>query len=281
MDNIKKYYKTNWIYDYLLKTFVVLCTAFIFLFSADVYSAEKKIEIGIDEQLGAKVPLNLKFKDETGKEVSLKELFTKPTVFAFVYYECPGICSPLMNSIAQVADRSDLVPGENYNIVVLSMDETEKPALADQKKVNYLKMITKRFPPESWKFLTGDSASIRQLADAAGFYYKRDGKQFLHTGAIIFISPEGKICRYLFPGYSEKGGYDILPFDFKMAVIETSQGKTNPTIARVLQYCFSYDPKGKTYVLNLTRIFGAGILLFAAIFVVYLTAKPKKVKKTR
>ena len=87
--------------------------------------------------------------------------------------------------------------------------------------------------------------------------------------------------RYLFPSYTDKGGYSILPFDFKMAITETSQGKTIPTIARVLQLCFSYDPEGKTYVLNFTRIFGAGILLLAAVFVVYITVKPKKDRKKR
>ena len=125
---------------------------------------------------------------------------------------------------------------------------------------------------------TGDSTSIKQLADAAGFYFQRKGDQFLHTGALIFIDKTGKITRYLFPGYSDKYGFAILPFDFKMAISETAQGKEMPTISRVLQYCFSYDPEGKTYVLNVTRISGAVIIVFAAIFVIYLTFSKKKKK---
>jgi protein SCO1/2 len=98
----------------------------------------------------------------------------------------------------------------------------------------------------------------------------------LHTGAFIFIDKDGKICRYLFPYFSDRSGFGILPFDFKMAITETSEGKLSPTIARVLQFCFRYDPQGKTYVLSLTRIFGAIILIMVVIFLIYIKFKPKK-----
>ncbi len=137
-------------------------------------------------------------------------------------------------------------------------------------------MIEKEFPENAWRFLTGDSMNIKQLADAAGFYYQREGKEFIHSGAFIFVTPEGKITRYLFPGYSDKGGFNILPFDFKMAVTETQEGKVSPTIARVLQFCFSYDPEGKTYVFNITRVIGAGMIVLAIGFVIFITVKPKK-----
>lgn len=258
-----------------------LLAVLVLLISFNAFAADKKIEIGIDEQLGSKIPLNLKFNDENGIEVVLKDLFTKPTVLAFVYYECPGICSPLMTSMAEMVDQTDMIPGEDYNIVTVSMDETEKPELAADKKRNYMKMIRMNFPPASWRFLTGDSASIKQLADAAGFYFKREGKEFLHSGALIFVNTDGMISRYLFPSFTQQGGYHVLPFDFKMAIHETSEGKTIPTVARVLQFCFSYDPEGKTYVLNFTRIFGAGILVLAAIFIVFLKVKPKKDRNKR
>ena len=250
----------------------------VFLFNFSVPSQSKKIEIGIDEQLGKKLPLNLEFYDEAGNKKPLSEFINGPTVLAFVYYQCPGICSPLMTSVAELINRVDLKPVENYNIITLSFDETEKHDLATDKKRNYMKIIEKEFPENAWRFLTGDSVNIRILTDAAGFYFKREGDQFIHSGALIFISSDGKICRYLFPDYSDSRGYNILPFDFKMAIVETSEGKATPTIARMLQFCFSYDPEGKTYVLNLTRIFGGGILLMAAAFVLYLRIKPKKVK---
>lgn len=251
----------------------------VILFTADTYA--DKIKIGIDEQLGKTLPLNIVYNDEQGKPVLLKDLMTKPTVFTFVYYDCPGICTPMLNSLAEVIQISDLQPGKDYNIISLSIDETDTPALALKKKKNYLDMIEKEFPGNAWRFLTGDSIKIKQLTDAAGFYYQREGKEFIHSGAFIFVTPEGKITRYLFPGYSDKAGFNILPFDFKMAVTETQEGKVSPTIARFLQFCFSYDPEGKTYVFNITRVIGAGMIVLAVGFVIFITVKPKKTQVKR
>jgi protein SCO1/2 len=238
---------------------------------------ERKIEIGVDEQLGSYLPLDARFVDEYGKEYTLRELFTKPTVLAFVYYECPGICSPLMMELADIINKTDLVIGVDYNVVTISMDDREKPENALKRKEVFLKTIDKNIPPDSWKFLTGDSATIRSVSDKAGFYFKREGKDFRHAGTFIFVDSKGKICRYLFPGFSERSGFGILPFDFKMAVLETSESKTSPTVAKVLQFCFTYKPEGRTYVLNLTRIFGVLILFFVGIFILYIKFKPKKV----
>ncbi len=241
-----------------------------------VFASEKQIEIGIDEQLGKTIPLQEKFLDEDGNSVLLKDLFTKPTVLAFVYYNCPGICSPLLMELSNTINKSDLVIGVDYNIVVISMDEFETPKDATTRKKTFLKVIDQTIPPESWRFLTGDSATIKKVADAAGFYFERQGKDFLHTGAFIFVDNNGKICRYLFPSYTDRRGFGILPFDFKMAVLETSKGTISPTIGKVLQYCFKYDPQGKTYVLNITQVFGAIILLLVVVFLLFIKFKPKK-----
>ena len=251
----------------------IIISVFAFITKAE----DKKIEVGIDEQLGKSIPLQEFFVDENGNKVQLKDLFTKPTVLSFVYYNCPGICSPLLMEMSDIINKSEMVAGVDYNVVSISMDELETPKDAMERKQTFFKALDKNIPPESWKFLTGDSATIKKVADAAGFYFKRNGKDFLHAGAFIFVDNNGKICRYLFPSYSEKRGFGILPFDFKMSVIETSEGKISPTMAKVLQFCFSYDPEGQTYVLNFTRIFGAGILIIIGIFViVYLRVKPKK-----
>ena len=251
----------------------IIILAFTFIIKAD----DKKIEVGIDEQLGKSIPLQESFFDENGNKVQLKDLFTKPTVLSFVYYNCPGICSPLLMELSDIINKSDLIAGVDYNVVSISMNELETPKDAMERKHTFFKTLDKNIPPESWKFLTGDSVSIKKITDAAGFYFKRNGKDFLHADAFIFIDNQGKICRYLFPSYTERRGFGILPFDFKMSVIETSEGKISPTISKVLQFCFSYDPEGQTYVLNFTRIFGAGILIIIGIFViVYLRVKPKK-----
>ncbi len=236
----------------------------------------------IEEHLGAKLPLNLKFYDSDGKTVMLKDIINKPTIIDFVYYECPGICSPLMTEVANAANISDLKPGVDYQILSISMDETETPQIALKKKKTFLSLIdSKPFPDTAWRFLTGDSLSIDELTRAAGFTFKRTGRNFIHAGALIFISPAGEVCRYLYPGYSQTRGFGILPFDFKMAVLEAAQGKQTPVIGRVLQYCFSYDPQGKTYVFNILRIFGAGILLGVIVFVVIIKVKPKKDKRNK
>lgn len=231
------------------------------------------------EQLGAKLPLNLSFFDEAGNKVILKNLINKPTIIDFVYYECPGICSPLMTEVAHVANTSDLIPGKDYQIISISFDESEVWQIAEKKKKTFLSLIDQKpFPDSAWRFLTGDSLNIDKITRAAGFMFQRTGRNFIHTGVLVFVSPKGEICRYLYPDYSHTRGFGILPLDFKMAVLEAEQGKQTPMIGRLLQFCFSYDPKGRTYVFNIIRIFGAGILLGVVAFVVFIKIKPKKVK---
>ena len=257
---------------------------YLILTSCFTVMAKDHIKVGIDEQLGAYIPLDVHFKNADGKDVVLKDLISSSdvTILSFVYYQCPGICSPLLFELSDIVNKSDLELGYDYKIVSISFDEFETPEIARKKKKGFISAIDKTVPEDAWLFLTGDSTSIKTVTDAAGFYFKREGKQFRHSGAFIFVNKEGKICRYLFPGYTNKGGFTILPFDFKMAVLETNEGKVSPTIAKVLQFCFSYDPAGKGYVLNVTRIFGAGILLLAAIFLVVIIVKPKKkITKTR
>jgi protein SCO1/2 len=231
----------------------------------------KKIEIGIDEKIGNILPLNTMFFDEKGNFVSLKEIIKKPTILNFVYYRCPGICSPILTELTSIVNFHDMEIGTDYQIVTISFDDREKFELAAAKRDNYFALLKKPIPDDSWKFLTGDSASIYQLTQAAGFYFKREGNDFIHAGALIVISPEGKIARYL-------NGIKFLPFDVKMAITEAAEGRTGPTITKLLAYCYSYNPEGRMYVFNVTRVAGGVILLFAAVFIVYLTAKPKKVQ---
>jgi protein SCO1/2 len=238
--------------------------------------ANDKIEVGIDEQLGKNIPSDVTFKDENGDTVELGNLITGPTVLALVYYHCPGICNPLMFELANVMNKSDLEPGYDYNVISISIDEFETPEIAAKKKKEMLSSFDKDISEASWHFLTGTKENIKRVTNTAGFYFKREKDELRHAGTLIFLDKNGKICRYLFPSYTENHGYGILPFDFKMAVLETSQGKETPTISHVLRFCFSYDPEGKTYALNLTRIFGIAILLFVGIFLLVIKLKPKK-----
>jgi len=257
-----------------MKLFLITIALSISIISVSL--SNDKIEVGIDEQLGKNIPLKATFNDEDGNPVVLKDLITGPTVLALVYYHCPGICNPLMFELANVMNKSDLEPGYDYNVVSISIDEFETDSLASEKKKEMLSGFDKEVSPESWRFLTGTKEEIKKVSDAAGFYFKREGNELRHAGTLIFVDKNGKICRYLFPSYTENHGFGILPFDFKMAILETSEGKETPTIARVLRFCFSYDPEGNTYALNFTRIFGVAILLFVGIFFIVIKLKPKK-----
>jgi protein SCO1/2 len=228
-----------------------------------------KKEIGFDEKIGESIPLDLRFLDEHGQTVSLKQLFDKPVLFCLVYYRCPGLCSPLLRGVADVIDKMDLEPDKDFRVVTISFDPNETYITASDKKNNYLASMKKQIPDDSWRFLVGDSASIAQITDAVGFRYLPQGNDFMHGAAIMAVSPGGKIARYLY-------GTEFQPLDVKLALIEASEGRTGPTISKLMKLCYSYDPDAKQYVLSITRIAGGGILFFMAIFVTVFVIKKKK-----
>lgn len=227
-------------------------------------------EIGVIEHLNDFLPTDIYITGLDSQKVRLTDLIDKPTVLNFVYYRCPGICSPLMEGLAEVMDRSDLIPNKDYQVLTISFDPTETLDLASRKKTNYLNLVNKKESiSDGWKFFIADSASIIKATQAVGFQYKKTGNDFLHAASIMVISPDGKITRYL-------NGLYFLPFEFKMAIIEASKGQSGPTINKILQFCYSYDPVGQTYVLNVTKIAGS-LILFVAVFIfLYLIFKPKK-----
>jgi protein SCO1/2 len=229
-------------------------------------------EIGIFEKLGEYAPLDLTFRDENGDSVMLNNIVDKPTVFSLVYFNCPGICSPLLSGKVDVLDRLDMKPGIDYEVVTISFDPTDNPTLARDKKKNYFAAFRKGpFPEEHWRWLTGDSLTIKKFTDAVGFKYKRVDKDFIHAGALIVLSKEGRISRYL-------RGILFQRFDLKMAITEASEGRMGPTVSKVLLYCFSYDPEGKRYAFNILKVSGTVFLFFLVVFIGFLTIKRKTIK---
>lgn len=227
------------------------------------------------EHLGKVLPLNLKFVDSEGKEVLLKDLINKPTVIDFCYYRCSGICTPLMTEISDVIGKVDLQPGKDYDIISLSIDQNETPAIAARKKRSMIGLVNRKIPADSWRFLTGDSLNIAKISAVAGFHFKRTIGGFLHKGVLIFVDKNGKICRYVHPGYTSRGDFQILPSAFKMSVKDAEMGSVTSTIANVLQTCFSFKPKGKdTLVLALVVL--TGLLAFASVLIVIKKANPNK-----
>jgi len=209
---------------------------------------------------------------ENGDTVLTGHLFGKPIVLNLVYFRCPGICTPLMDGLADVVKKSGLIIGKDYRIVTVSFNPREGTKLAKQKKANYLKVTGLEEAKGGWIFYTSDSANISRLTQSVGFRYKQTGTDFLHTGTLIFIASNGKITRYL-------NGVRFLPFEFKMAVIETSKGQSGPTINKVLQYCYSYDPEGHQYTLNITRV--AGIIITFFLLVLFLSLIIWSMRKKR
>jgi protein SCO1 len=248
-----------------------IAIALIFILGFQIMSAQdglmQQTVIGVDEKLGETLPGDIRLIDESGDTVYLDHFIDKPTIITLVYYRCPGICSPLMEGVAEAIDRTDLKLGEEYQVLTISFDPRETTDLAVNKKRNHLTLMRNRAAEEHWKFFTSDSASIARLTDGVGFRYKRTGNDFIHSATLIVVSPEGKISRYL-------NGTYFLPFEVKMAVLEASEGRVGPTINKILQFCYTYDPAGQTYVLNITKVAGIIIIFFSLLLLVVLSVKP-------
>ena len=229
-----------------------------------IAQTDADIEIGVVEKLDQYIPLDAMLVDEKGDTLIIGDLIDKPTILNFVYYRCPGICSPLMDGLADAMDGNDLVLGEDYQALTISFDPREGYFLAVKKKNNYLNLMEKKEEAEKgWLFFTSDSASIVRLTEAAGFRYKSAGNDFIHSATLIILDPTGKITRYM-------NGIYFLPFELKMSILEAAEGKSGPTINRVLQYCYSYDPEGQKYVLNITKVTATLILFFAVVLILVL-----------
>jgi len=247
---------------------------YIILFLPIILLAQAKtIEVGIDEKLGEYIPMDAEFLESDSTKVKLGEIITKPTILALVYYHCPDICSPMLTELSSLVDKIQLEPLKDFQVVTVSFDDKETPSVARLWKKNYLFPIKRNFPESAWNFLTGDSVNIEKLTNSLGFYYKRSGENdFIHASTLVAISPDGKISRYLF-------GLKFNPFDVKLALIDAQRGKTNPTIAKVLQFCYSYDPEGRNYTFNFTKIVGMIMLVAVGIFFGFLTLKKRKNSK--
>lgn len=228
-------------------------------------------EVGIDERLGGQVPLGLALRDEEGRAVTLGALLDKPTILTLNYFRCAGICTPMLNGVTEVVDRTLAVPGVEFQVITVSFDPRDTPEIAATKRTNYLREIHRPFPPGAWRFLTGEAAATKALCDAVGFKFKADGDDFIHAGAIIFLSPKGKVTRYMY-------GTTYLPADLQQAVQEAARGEAQPTINKYLKFCFSYDPAGRKYVLNVTAVSAIGIILAAIAFVGALAFRGRRTK---
>lgn len=240
-------------------------------YSSDtVAPAQKRVELV--EQLGKKIPLNLTFTDSTGTEVQLGQLIDRPTVMVPVYYTCRSVCNFMLGGLAQVLPEIKLNAGEDYRVIAFSFDHEETVKLAKHNKKTYLTAIQAPYPEDAWHFLTGTQENILHLTDAAGYYFAKDGDEFLHPVAAFVVSADGTIVRYLI-------GQRFMPLDLTMALFEASAGRIGTPIRKALEFCFSYDPEGRRYVFNLLRVSGTVILLTLGSFLLFLIFSGRKKKQ--
>lgn len=247
----------------------------IFSSSASGNESEENVDIGVNEQLGKILNLDYQFVDEAGDTVVLADLVDKTTILSFVYYTCPGICSPLLGGLQSVVDKVDMEPGIDFKVVTISINTDETHTIAKEKKKNYMMGLRRHFPEDQWHWLTGDSINVKGITEEAGFAFERMGDDFAHSAVLMVLSKDGKMSRYLY-------GTIFNQYTLKMALLETGEGKIGPTIAKVIKFCFSYDPEGRTYVFNVLRVSGTVVLLTAGAFFAFLiiSTKRKRIKST-
>ena len=220
-------------------------------------------KVGIDQKLNEQVPLDAIFKDEQGREVHLGEFFKgKPVVLSLVYYTCPMLCNQILNGMLGSFRQISFNAGEQFEVVNVSFDPHDTPAIAAAKKQTYIKAYNRAGGEQAWHFLTGDEANIRRLADAVGFRYLWDEqtKQFAHASGIMIATPEGKLARYFY-------GVEYPPRDLRLGLVEASQNKIGTPVDTLMLYCYHYDPATGKYgavVMNIVRVAGVLTLVLIA-----------------
>ena len=232
-------------------------------------------EIGFDQKIDDRLPLDVELRDESGRQVRLGEYFgSKPVVLAFVYYDCPMLCTQVLSSMTSTFGVLALDPGRDFEIVVVSFDPRETPALAAEKKALYVERFGRPGTEGGWHFLTGDEASVKRLTAAAGFRYVWDEKsgQFAHPSGVIVTTPDGRLARYLF-------GLEYGPRDLRFALIEASEGRVGNAVDSLLLYCYHYDPMTGRYglvIMRALRVAGAATVLLLGAFITVMVRRERR-----
>ncbi|HLN03456.1 MAG TPA: SCO family protein [Bryobacteraceae bacterium] len=223
--------------------------------------------IGLDQKLNAQIPLNLIFRDESGRELPLSAYFgPRPVVLALVYYQCPMLCTQVLNGMVMSLRGMSLESGRDFEVVTVSIDPTETPELAAKKKAEYLRRYARG--TDGWHFLTGAEPQIKALASTVGFRYAYDPKtkQYAHASAIMVVTPTGRLSRYFY-------GIEYPPRDLRLGLVEASENKIGSPVDVVLLYCFHYDPNTGKYsaiVMNIVRLAGVLTLLILLPLLIWL-----------
>jgi protein SCO1 len=213
--------------------------------------------VGVDQRLDAQVPLDLEFKDERGNPVRLADFFgRKPVVLSLVYYRCPGLCTMTLNGMSRSFKPLQFSAGREFEVVTVSIDPRETPALAAEKKSHYVRQYGREGADAGWHFLTGDQQNIEKLAKAVGFRYVYDEKtdQFAHGAAIMVLTPGGRLSRYFY-------GLEYSSRDLRWGLVEASEGRIGSLADAVNLLCYQYDPTTGKYGVPIMRALRGGAVL--------------------
>jgi protein SCO1/2 len=231
--------------------------------------------VGIDQRLNEQVPLDLTFKDEQGRTVKLGDYFHegRPVILNLVYFQCPMLCTEVLNGLTSALKVIRFVPGNQFEVLTVSIDPRETPQLAANKKAMYLKKLGNPDAAKGWHFLTGEQTQISALASAVGFRYRFDPKldQFVHAAGIMLITPEGKIAQYYY-------GVEFSAKDMRLGIVEASQNRIGSLADEVLLYCYHYDPRTGRYgaaITNIVRLAGVATVLVLGSTLILLFRKEK------
>lgn len=210
---------------------------------------------GIRENLGTKINLDATFRDENNQEVKLSQYFHqgRPIILSFVYYSCANLCNFHLSGMAQSLSKFPWKANEKYNYVVISIDPKETPELAKSKKKDLLNKNPTSNAEEGWVFLTSPDNQVLKLSEQVGFDYKWNKEQgeWAHGSGAFVLTEAGVISRILY-------GIEFKPDMFKMALLESSQGKIGSFVDRVLMYCYHYDPQQRKYSFKVMKVMQAG-----------------------
>jgi protein SCO1/2 len=221
--------------------------------------------VGIDQRLNEQIPLDTVFRDEAGRPVPLRAFFhDKPVVLALVYYQCPMLCTQILNGMETSLKAVSFNPGRDFEVVAVSFDPKDRPETAAAKRETYLRRYGRPGTANGWHFLTGEPASIKALTDAVGFHYKYDAAsgQFAHASAIFVLTPEGRLSRYFY-------GVEYSPRDLRLGLVEASERKIGTPVDAALLFCYHYDPATGKYgavAMNMVRMGGATFVLIGSTF---------------
>jgi len=244
---------------------------------------EVREQVAFDQKLGAKIPLELTFRDESGAQVQLAKFFDgkKPVLLTPVYYGCPMLCTQVLNSLVRAVRPLSLAPGEDFEILTYTINPAEEPALATEKRDKYLSLLGREGAEKGWHWVSplplpagepvlaanGEPAgpgtdAIHALSSSVGFryYFDRETGEYAHEPGFVVLTPDGRISKYFF-------GIDYSALDLRLGLVEASEGKVGTVVDRILMMCFHYDPKTGKYGFALTsslRI--TGLVFLAALF---------------